>query len=531
MSKVYIKITNMERYAEKMGRGSQNDIIQVEKKVAKALIKAGAAELSQLERDMTEEKEEPLIVKVIPEVIEFLKRPDLLLCLIKEVQKKAIGEENVITTILLVVSLVKVKNKSPASANICLNGLSGAGKDFVVSCTLNLLPEEIVYIKRRVSEKAFDYDLARHSQRDWSQYVTYLEDVTSKVLNGASVKTLLSADPQKENIATIVFEGEAKNLKIKGKPVFIFTTAKSKLHEELIRRMPFCYLNESEAQTENILNAQARIAQTGETPEISAVAKEFFSCLAPIKVVIPFANDIAKKLAKEWIKNNPRHHVILRTVFARFLDYIKASVALHQHQRQKNEVGDYIATEEDYANARIALLATTNNILLIPLGRDQKQLLEDMRLYFDEGGTVQMIASRIAKWEERWLRTQLDNLAEQGFVIKKPKETEWADKPVAFYQVRREVFKFTIPTFKELYIYPNEEDEIINTNGTNSRNNTISTISTNGTKEDINCTNCIEDLFEPYSCANCKLADAITKIDGKLLCKNCAKILSPDTII
>jgi len=350
----------------------------------------------------------------------------------------------------LVCSLAKVKNKKSASANLCLNAQSGAGKDFITAATLDLFPEKIIFKRRRISERALDYALAQNQARDWSNYIIYLEDVSEGVLNADSIKTLLTASADKENTTTIVHEGSIKDLKIKGKPVFLFTTAKSKPREETLRRVPFCFMDESAEQTLKITELQAEEAKTGVINEIDSNFKGFFSGLNLVSVVIPYADEVQRKLALDWVSKNKRFQVILRTIFPRFLDYIKASAGLHQHQRQSN-TEHILAQREDYENARIALLSTTSNKLLIPLNREQRELIETLENKFPDGGSVEMISEKFSKWGDRWLRIQLDILTDLGFISKEMITVDFSNKPIGSYKVEPGVLEFSMPSWEELF--------------------------------------------------------------------------------
>jgi len=492
MAQVLVKVlTGKEvQFYEQTGKDPKNPIQKIDKKIADILINNDIVELAPLQRELEGHKQEIIETDFSKNNLDLLKNEQLLDLLVREVNKIGVGEEKSIKTILLVCSLAKVKNKMSTSANLCLNAQSGTGKDFITATTLSLLPSKLVFKRRRISQRALDYALAMHQSRDWSNYIIYLEDVSEGVLNADSIKTLLTASTDSINTTTIVHEGAVKDLNIKGKPIFIFTTAKSKPKEETLRRVPFCFMDESSEQTLKITEKQAEEALTGKITKINTDVQKFFSGLKNVSVIIPFASNVQKKLASNWISENKRYQVILRTIFPRFLDYIKASAALYQYQRKSDDEFIY-AQKEDYDNARLALLSTTSNKMLIPLNREQKILIQVLENNFPEGGTIQKIEEKFSKWEERWLRIQLDKLTDLGFVEKEMINVDFSKKAVGFYKVEKGVLEFSMPSWEDLF---NDNNVQNNTIDTNDSVNTINTINAN--KENNHQNNTIDTNVE-----------------------------------
>lgn len=447
-SNVYCNILRFDEFLQTTGIKPKSNIVKLSRKIAKILIKKQVVELAPLQRELEEKIVEKIPFDESPEVLELLKRPDLLDFLVQEIQKEAVGEAETIKTILVAVCLGKVLNKNPASANLCLTATSGAGKDFIVSTTLKIIPEFFLFERRRVSQKALDYALSQTVGRDWNDFIVYLEDVSNAVANSESVKTLMTANPNKENTVSIVADGEVKNLVIKGKPLFIMTSASIKAAKETQRRLPFCFLDETPEQTLVINQRQAELAATGEVQEINSTVKQFYCGLNKVQVIVPFAPEIAKRLGALWQQEHAG--IILRTVFPRFIDYIKASAALHQQQREKDEKGNIIAEPKDYDIARIALLKTTSNALMIPLGHEDSGLVSCLINDFKEGGTVEEIALKYPLWNDRWLRQNLDRLVIDGFVRKEKAEQTGSVKPVAKYFGIAAVMHFQIPAYENL---------------------------------------------------------------------------------
>ena len=474
MVKVSVKIIDLNKYKKLTGETPKKDIIKIEKKEASVLVKQGAVELSEMQRAIESKKEtKDLPIDKDPQTIKLLQNPNLMNILVEEVQKKVVGEKKTIKTVITICVLSKVKNKRPASTNLCLNALSGVGKDFVSGAVMDILPDEVVISRRRVSEKVMDYLLPKLEGKDMNDIIIALEDVQKKGLNGDSMKTLLTAKPDRENVVSTVVNGEAVDLKIFGKPTFIFTSAKADQADETLRRVPFCFLNETPEQTQAINYSQAKEDEFGKTDNSNPVIKRFFLGLEKAEVLIPKATEISLKLSNSWIKKAKHFQVIQRTSFPRFLDFIKGSAVLFQHQREKDAEGRILAKfPDDYNNAREILLHTTSNALMIPISRDQRSLVENIVEHYPEGGTAAEINVRVVKWEERWLRRNLDRMVELGFLGKKAKIFDEGEnkpkKPVGLYVPIPGVFDFQMPTWNELCkIKTIKTIKTFNTNNTN----------------------------------------------------------------
>jgi len=337
------------------------------------------------------------------------------------------------------------------------------------------------YEKRtRISEHVFTYWHAPEKEPGftWDGKIFYGEDISNNVLNGDVFKTFSSSGSH----ATILKDQTPIDIEIRGKPVLIITTASANPKREIMRRFTNIQLDESSGQTEKIKVYQTKCAQEGVVPEYDSKITEALKYLRRVKVKIPFADRLSTVL--------PNDHIIIRTVFSRFLDHIKASVSLYQYQREKDDEGFLLATGQDYDIARIALIKTMSNPQMIPLTKDQKRILdifknklgEDIEEFSASGfHSVSEIEKYVSFMSERNLRRQLDNLVEFGFLKKNRGKREESKKPVIVYKYV-EILNLKIPTFKEI---------INKTNDTNDTNDKDIKGQETAEKEDegVNCGN------------------------------------------
>lgn len=378
--------------------------------------------------------------------LEIVKSKDLLEIVNKELDKKIVGEEDTRKTIFLCSAGRLVKNCKLASYNLIVNSESGTGKDHVTDNTLKIWSErnhggeEIVTKRTRISEKVFNYwhNPKFEPEWTWDGKIFYNEDISNNVLNGEVFKVFASSGSS----ATILINQRPVDIEIPGKPVLIVTTATANPSKEIMRRFTLVNLDETVNQTEAIMEREAELAEKGVSSEYDENLKEALKLLIRMEVRIPYA----KKLTKIF----PKDHVIMRTHFSRFLDYIKASAVLHQWQREKDMAKKIVkANGLDYDIAREMLLKVTSNSQMIPITKNEQRIVDIFsESYEDEYVSVPELTAKVNFMSEKTLRRELDKLTEFGFFFKS-REKRDADKPVMVYRLKK-FNKIDIPRWKEI---------------------------------------------------------------------------------
>ncbi len=391
----------------------------------------------------------------------------------REFDKKIVGEIDARKTIFLVTCMRLVENLNKATDNLMINAVSGTGKDCVTEAVFGIIPPEQKEELIRISPKVLAYTRNKvyEPEATWKKSCLRLEDVNNAVLNDNAFKVMSSADQNKINRSKVVWKGRVINYEIEGKPPIILTIADPNPREETLRRYPICNLDEGRDQTKEILKRQAEYAKKGIPVDYDEEIIKALRLLERVKVKVPFADRLVKFF-------NPEN-VIVRTHFPRFLDYIKTSCAIHQKQRRKDYEEFYIAEPQDYDIGRIALIQTTSNILMIPLTKLQKNILE----VFEEENIQKKSVDEIIEIKKierlnitsEWLRKQLQYLTSKTFLIKdKEKRTDEAGriipKPVFVYSFNK-LQKLEIPKWRDL--------EKISSNTSNNKNTSISSNTSN----------------------------------------------------
>lgn len=312
---------------------------------------------------MKKEKKEDCIEE---KYIKILKDPKLFdKITITEFDKKIVGEIEARRLIFLCSNGRLIENNNIASYNLLVNDDAGSGKDHICKNVLEILPKEQYIYKTRITPAVLTYwhNSEKEPNWTWNGKVFYNEDISESVLNSDVFKVMCSSGSN----ATVVIEQEAVDLEIKGKPVMITTTATSIPNPELTRRFAIVNLSGNKNQTKEVMKRHSEFAKNGMIPEYDETIKESLKYLKRIKVKIPYAEKIYNHF--------PDSHVIMRTLYPRFLDLIKASVGLHQFQRKIDKEKYFIAEEQDYEIAREGIETIKSNKYMIPLTITQKKIL------------------------------------------------------------------------------------------------------------------------------------------------------------
>lgn len=360
----------------------------------------------------------------------------------QELDKKIVGEVGSRKTIFLCAQGRLVVNSQIASFNLLVNDEAGVGKDYVTESTLRILPPEVYIHKTRISPTVFTYWHNAEVEPDWTWdgIVFYPEDISETVLNSDVFKVMTSSGSK----ATITIKQRAVEIEIKGKPVMITTTATATPNPELTRRFVILDLDGSEDQTKLIMERHSEYKMRGIVPEYNHQITEALRLLERVFVKVPYANLIDKHF--------PSKNIIMRTHYPRFLDFISASTAFHQFQRQKDEEGFLLAEGQDYDLARGCFLRLCSNKYMIPLTINQKKILKIFECSPKLKGSVIQLHKLMNFISDRALQTNLGILSKYGILTTITEKDTW-NRDIEVYLLSTSYKpneKINIPTFNEL---------------------------------------------------------------------------------
>lgn len=376
-------------------------------------------------------------------IMDILKSPSLFEDIIKEMDKKIVGEYESRKAIFLCCQGRNVLNHQTASYNLLINDEAGAGKDYITGAILELIPKESYIHKTRISPTVFTYwhNPKFEPEWTWDGKVFYPEDISETVLNSDVFKVMSS----KGSSATIVIKQQAIEINIRGKPVIITTTATATPNPELVRRFGILNLDSSENQTKAIMKRHSEFKKSGIVPEYDENLIEAQKYLKRVKVKIPFAD-----LIDEFF---PSKNIIMRTNYPRFLDFISASASFFQYQREK-DINDFIlADSKDYNLAREVFLKLCSNKYMIPLTINQKKILESFEKEpFLKASASQLHASKMSFINLSNLQINLQTLVKYGILETAISKDNYG-RDLEVYSLSKSYNpneKLEIPTFEEI---------------------------------------------------------------------------------
>ena len=368
--------------------------------------------------------------------LHILKNPALVSLIIDEIHKEVVGETDTILALININSVRLVKNAQPTSSNIILNSKSRAGKDHVANNTYKVTMNEVGYIHRsKISKTAFNYWHQEEENWDWGGKQLLLEDIDSDIINSSVFKTMSSGS----NKATITIKNKAVEFDVKGKPNITCTACDIDLKQEALGRYAIIHIDESEEQTRAIKKFMSKKAQGTiiTTPDLNL--RTTLERLQPVKVIIPYADSIVNLFPDT---------ILMRDIYGRFLDYIKASTALHQEQREKDDRGRFIATFDDYFIARITLMKTYSNVQMISTTLKDERVIK----FIGEHSPVSKKEIEEATGVGVWYCYDgggLDKLEENGLIRGEMMFSEEANRKIMHYLLPRGTGRVSLPLFPE----------------------------------------------------------------------------------
>ncbi len=168
----------------------------------------------------------------------------------------------------LVVFVVAVSCIREHPLNLFVKGHSSAGKNWLVKYVLRLLPKSAVREITSASEHAWSY-----SQSDFRHRVVYLQE-QNEAVGAMDPMRLLISEGRLVRIATAYEGGKrvTKRFVARGPVAAISTTTKNRLKTDDETRHISIWVDESKAQSREIVRSYARRRARLSTPRIGTVA-------------------------------------------------------------------------------------------------------------------------------------------------------------------------------------------------------------------------------------------------------------------
>ena len=330
--------------------------------------------------------------------INFLEQKDLLKNLNQLIEKAGIiGEEN--SRLLLFLITISYLNKSPLHGIV--QGSSGSGKTHIISRIADLMPQEDVLRFTRITESS----LYNWGEFDLFQKIIIIEDLDGLKEDALyALREFISNQVLRSSVTIKDKKGNNKSSHkvVKGQFSSLSATTKGELYEDNMNRSFIVAINESEEQTEKIINYQNRrnageIDRSEQEKAIGFIQK-IVRTLKHHDVVNPFATQIQ-------LPNNVKNKRRLNEMFQ---SIIKQITIIHQYQREVKN--GFLVTEiEDIENA-IEILFESIILKIDELDGSLRQFFEKLKKAFKEDSFTRFDAMEVTGFKKTQLQFYLNEL-------------------------------------------------------------------------------------------------------------------------
>jgi len=297
------------------------------------------------------------------QAMDLLAMPDLLGQAASDMEKLGhVGEERAKKLTLICALSARAGHAIQPS----IHAQSSSGKNALCDTVLSLLPPEMIIRRSGLSAKALF-----RTQANLKGAVLYIQEVSG--VEGADYTIrLLQSDGRLEYEATEKTpDGSLRNMVYftEGPTVIIQTTTRNHLHSENETRIFPIYIDESEEQTQRIVKRMLKEAtgqgiKAGERDAILQKWRDAIRLLESLDVVIPFAEQIEMPSSVVRIRRDSR----------RVIDVVRVIAWLHQYQRERDNEGRIMATEDDFLTALELISDSLARALQVLTPSEQKVL-------------------------------------------------------------------------------------------------------------------------------------------------------------
>ena len=351
-----------------------------------------------IEKNKSDEVELPSNSTKPKTAIDFLEQKDLLKSLNQLIEKAGIiGEEN--SRLLLFLITISYLNKNPLHGIV--QGSSGSGKTHIISRIADLMPQEDVLRFTRITESS----LYNWGEFDLFQKIIIIEDLDGLKEDALyALREFISNQVLRSSVTIKDKKGNNKSSHkiVKGQFSSLSATTKGELYEDNMNRSFIVAINESEEQTEKIINYQNRrnageIDRSIQEKAIGFIQK-IVRNLKHYEVINPYATQIQ-------LPNNVKNKRRLNEMFQ---SIIKQITIIHQYQREiKN---NYLITEiEDIENA-VEILFESIILKIDELDGSLRQFFEKLKKVFKEESFTRFDAMEVTGFKKTQLQFYLNEL-------------------------------------------------------------------------------------------------------------------------
>ena len=362
---------------------------------------------SSIEQETVQPKVTPELQKPIThnlEPITYLKQDNLLQELNKLIEQSGIvGEAN--SRLLLFIIASSYKTKSPLHAIV--QGSSGSGKTHLISKIADIIPQEDVLRFTRITES---------SLYNWGEYELVNKLLVIEDLDGLkeeamfAMRELISNQRLSSSVSIKDKKGNIKSTKKEVKGVFssLSATTKGEIYEDNMSRSFLLAVDESQDQTDKIINYQnKRIA--GEINEKNQEkAKELLQKIIRALKVEEVQNPYATQIQL------PENVHKKRRLNEMFQSIIKQITIINQYQRRAS-AGKIVTEIVDIENA-VEILFESIILKIDELDGSLRQFFEKLKKKFKTDDFTRFEAMEATGFKKTQLQYYINQLVQLEYI-------------------------------------------------------------------------------------------------------------------
>jgi DNA primase len=331
----------------------------------------------------TQEKETTKVQAKLSAAIEakcisFLQKADLLERLNELIGKAGVVGEEQNRLFLLGIA---ASYKMPQPLHALIQGSSGSGKTHLLSKISQFIPDEDKKHFTRVTESSF----YNYGMYDLQNKLICLED-----LDGMKEEAFLAfreLQSKGEISSSTSGKDEQGNIRAYEKVVYgpiasLACTTKGEIYEDNMSRCFLVAVDETEAQTQRVIQYQNRKAagkiDVSQEKEAATFMQHCIRMLKPYPVINPYADKV----------NLPKEAHKIRRLNELYQCYVKQVTLLHQYQRQTDKQGRLISQKEDLQQAA-ELMFESILLKVDELNGSLRQFYEELKSYIRTKGYEQ----------------------------------------------------------------------------------------------------------------------------------------------
>ncbi len=280
--------------------------------------------------------------------IEILKTGDPIGYIRETIEEHHVGDEK--TEECICVSIAGQSCLNTDGIQTAVNGESGSGKSHLMKIHLHLVPEKYKEVTSLSPKAAYYMDLKPGT-------IIFSDDTTPSEEMEEVIKRS-TTNYQEYTKHTIVRDGKPESFRVPPRINWYLTSVDSEASIQLLNRQLTFNTSDDPDHKKSIFEMQQEKAENGEMPVIDVtervlICRRIYDIIKSklFKVKIPYA----KRIELED-KSNSR-------VFPMFLDMIKGYTIFFHMQRETDDEGYLIATEDDFNKAKALFESQTEGIV------------------------------------------------------------------------------------------------------------------------------------------------------------------------